>query len=83
MKTSAARSVTLFSATLTPARYCTDMLGLPADTAWIDVESPFDAAQLRVEVAPLSTRFAHRPSSLAPIVELMARYATVPAAAGL
>jgi len=69
----AARTTTLFSATLTPMHFHADLLGLPPDVAWIDVESPFDAAQLRVQVAPLSTRFAHRPASLAPIVELMAR----------
>ena len=68
----AARTTTLFSATLTPMHFHADLLGLPPDVAWIDVESPFEAAQLRVQVAPLSTRFAHRPASLAPIVELMA-----------
>jgi Rad3-related DNA helicase len=75
----AARTTTLFSATLTPMHFHADLLGLPPDVAWVDVESPFDAAQLRVQVAPLSTRFAHRPASLAPIVDLMARqYAAAP-----
>ena len=75
----AARTTTLFSATLTPMHFHADLLGLPPDVAWVDVESPFDAAQLRVQVAPLSTRFAHRPASLAPIVDLMARqYAGAP-----
>ncbi|MFL6695700.1 MAG: ATP-dependent DNA helicase, partial [Vitreoscilla sp.] len=69
----AARTTTLFSATLTPMHFQADLLGLPPDVAWVDVESPFEASQLRVQVAPLSTRFAHRPASLAPIVELMAR----------
>src|SRR5471032_1438426 len=69
----AARTTTLFSATLTPMHFHADLLGLPPDVAWVDVESPFDAAQLRVQVAPLSTRFAHRPASLAPIVDLMAQ----------
>ena len=68
----AARTTTLFSATLTPMHFHADLLGLPPDVAWVDVESPFDASQLRVKVAPLSTRFAHRPASLAPIVDLMA-----------
>jgi DNA excision repair protein ERCC-2 len=54
-------------------RFHADLLGLPPDVAWVDVESPFDASQLRVEVRPLSTRFAHRSASLAPIVDLMAR----------
>ena len=75
----AARTATLFSATLTPMHFHADLLGLPPDVAWVDVESPFDASQLRVQVAPLSTRYAHRPASLAPIVELMARqYAQQP-----
>lgn len=69
----AARTTTLFSATLTPMQFHADLLGLPSDVAWVDVESPFEASQLRVQVAPLSTRFAHRPASLAPIVDLMAR----------
>jgi DNA excision repair protein ERCC-2 len=69
----AARTTTLFSATLTPMHFHADLLGLPPDVAWVDVESPFEAAQLRVRVAPLSTRFAHRGASLAAIVELMAR----------
>jgi DNA excision repair protein ERCC-2 len=68
----AARTSTLFSATLTPMHFHADLLGLPPDVAWVDVESPFDASQLRVRVKPLSTRFAHRPASLAPIVALMA-----------
>ena len=75
----AARTTTLFSATLTPMQFHADLLGLPPDVAWVDVESPFDAAQLRVQVAPLSTRFAHRPASLAPIAEIMAsQYARAP-----
>jgi DNA excision repair protein ERCC-2 len=75
----AARTTTLFSATLTPMHFHADLLGLPPDVAWVDVESPFDASQLRVQVAPLSTRFAHRPASLAPIVDLMAhQYAQAP-----
>jgi Rad3-related DNA helicase len=70
----AAHSCTLFSATLSPPHYYRDLLGLPAETPWIDVESPFSAAQLQVRaVSNLSTRFAHRDYSLAPIAALMAR----------
>lgn len=70
---SAARSTVLFSATLNPRHYYTDLLGLPANTAWIDVESPFHHDQLDVRiVSRISTRFTHRQASLAPIVELMA-----------
>ena len=70
----AAHSCTLFSATLSPPHYYRDLLGLPAETPWIDVESPFSATQLQVRaVSNLSTRYAHRDYSLAPIAALMAR----------
>lgn len=69
----AARSSVLFSATLSPRHYYADLLGLPADTAWVDVESPFDAAQLQVRIIDrISTRFVHRQASLAPIVAVIA-----------
>ena len=67
-------STTLFSATLSPAHYYADLLGLPEDTPWLDVESPFSAQQLQVQTTGnLSTRYQHREQSLAPIVALMAR----------
>ncbi|MHA3738823.1 ATP-dependent DNA helicase [Pseudomonas sp. Eth.TT006] len=70
----AARSSVLFSATLSPRRYYADLLGTPADTVCIDVESPFSAEQLQVQiVSRISTRFNHRQASLEPIVELIAR----------
>lgn len=69
-----AHSTTLFSATLSPWHYFADLLGMPEDTAWVDVESPFVASQLRVAVAHgISTRYQHRAASLQPIAELMAR----------
>jgi DNA excision repair protein ERCC-2 len=50
------------------------MLGLPDDTAWIDVESPFDAQQLSVNIARnISTRYQHRDRSLTAIVDLIAQ----------
>ena len=65
---------TLFSATLQPARYYADLLGLPDDHVWVDVESPFAAQQLQVQVARhISTRYPHRAASLAPIAALMAQ----------
>lgn len=70
----AARSTVLFSATLSPRHYYADLLGTPGDTVWIDVESPFKAEQLDVQVVSrISTRFAHRQASLEPIAALMAR----------
>ncbi|NWC01981.1 ATP-dependent DNA helicase [Pseudomonas sp. G1002] len=69
----AARSSVLFSATLSPRHYYADLLGMPPDTAWVDVESPFKAEQLRVHIVDrISTRFVHRQASLEPIVELIA-----------
>ncbi len=69
----AAHSATLFSATLSPMGYVNDLLGLPADTARLDVPSPFDAAQLQVRVTPhLSTRYADRAASLDRLVDVMA-----------
>jgi Rad3-related DNA helicase len=69
----AARSTVLFSATLSPRHYYADLLGTPTDTVCIDVESPFHADQLQVHIVnQISTRFVHRQSSLAPIVDLIA-----------
>jgi Rad3-related DNA helicase len=69
-----AHSVALFSATLSPWNYYSDTLGMPENTAWIDVESPFEASQLAVHVVRrISTRYQHRARSLAPIAELVAR----------
>jgi len=70
----AARSTVLFSATLSPRHYYADLLGTPADTVCIDVESPFHADQLQVHIVDqISTRFVHRQASLEPIVDLIAR----------
>jgi Rad3-related DNA helicase len=72
---SSARSVTLFSATLSPSRYYRDMLGLPEDAAWIDVASPFSAEQLEVRVVrSISTRYPDRARSAAPIARLIGEH---------
>ena len=72
-----AHSATLFSATLSPCHYHVDLLGLPEDTHWLDVESPFSAEQLQVRfIRNLSTRYQHRAASLRPIGELIARQFT-------
>ncbi|MFF7708929.1 helicase C-terminal domain-containing protein [Pseudomonas sp. NPDC007930] len=68
-----ARSVVLFSATLSPARYFLDLLGMPASSAWLDVPSPFAAGQLEVRLAGhVSTRFHQREASLAALAEVLA-----------
>ncbi|MDB6002192.1 MAG: ATP-dependent helicase [Rhizobacter sp.] len=68
-----ARCTVLFSATLSPWHFYADTLGLPDDTGWIDVESPFKPEQLSVRIAShISTRFQHRQASVLPIADLIA-----------
>jgi Rad3-related DNA helicase len=70
----ATHSATLFSATLQPLGHTRLLLGLPDNTALLDVGSPFSADQLRVQVARgVSTRFTHRARSLPALVQIMAR----------
>lgn len=65
----AAHTATLFSATVQPAGFYADLLGLPENWAYLEVESPFEAAQLEVKVArQISTRYADRQRSLAALV---------------
>ena len=70
----AASSSTLFSATLSPSSFYSDMLGLPDKTPFLDVASPFKPDQLTVNIAShISTRFSKRAASYLPIVHLMAK----------
>ncbi|KKM78040.1 hypothetical protein LCGC14_1363990, partial [marine sediment metagenome] len=70
----AAASVLLFSATLSPGVYYRDLLGLPEDTRFTSLPSPFRADQLRVNFTPkISTRQAHRNASVEPIAALIAQ----------
>ena len=70
----AAHSVALFSATLSPPQFYKETLGLPDNTAWIDVASPFSHEQLYVAaVGSISTRYNDRAQSLGRIVSLMAQ----------
>lgn len=70
----ALHSVTLFSATLSPPDYARQLLGLPDNTAWIDVPPAFAPEHLVVQVARgLSTRHRHRLASLQPLVDVLAR----------
>ncbi|WP_110664753.1 ATP-dependent DNA helicase [Salinicola halophilus] len=69
----AAHGGTLFSATLTPEAYYRDLLGLPDDTPWLPLASPFHDSQLEVRAASrLSTRYADRDASLTPIADRIA-----------
>lgn len=75
-----AHSTVLFSATIGPRGYFADLLGVPSDAAWLDVESPFTADQLSVHVARhVSTRYTDRQASLPLIADIMAgQYAAMP-----
>lgn len=69
-----AQSVCLFSGTLDPQAYYLDMLGLPENTSHVDVQSPFRAEQLAVNIVDnVSTRFRDRAASVDRIVAVMAR----------
>ena len=76
----AAHTTVLFSGTLGPAPFYRDMLGLPEQAQWLDIEGPFHAAQLAVRIAGhISTRWRDRERSLLPIVQLIAeQYARRP-----
>jgi DNA excision repair protein ERCC-2 len=66
-------SLTLFSATLAPPSYTMDLLGMPENSAWMDVPPAFDPEHLSVRVAAqVSTRYADRAESLDDLVKLMA-----------
>jgi DNA excision repair protein ERCC-2 len=70
----AAHSVALFSATLSPPTFYKETLGLPLSTAWIDVASPFSHEQLYVAaVRNVSTRYSDRDQSMSLIAQLMAQ----------
>ena len=77
---SAAHATVLFSATLSPQRFYADSLGLPDDTAWLDVDGAFSSEQLAVHIVDgISTRYHRRVTSLNPIAKLMAaEYAARP-----
>ncbi len=69
----AAHASVLFSATLSPMNFHSDLLGLPDTLLCVDVASPFAPDQLAVRVnSAISTRLRDRDASLLPIVDLMA-----------
>ena len=68
-----AHACILFSGTLNPPTFYQDLLGLPDDTIFLDVPSPFTAEQLSVRiVGDISTRWNRRRESLPPIAALVA-----------
>lgn len=69
-----AHACTLFSATLSPPHFYQDTLGLPEDSHWVDIASPFHADQLNLQVVRhISTRYQHRRHSLPALVALIAQ----------
>lgn len=64
-----AQASVLFSATLNPAHYYRDLLGLPEKSGWQSIPSPFTASQLELRIIRISTRFHDRQSSIQPIVQ--------------
>lgn len=70
-----AQSSVLFSATLAPPHYRRDLLGLPPESLWQTIDSPFGAHQLQVRLETgISTRLADRVASVHPIIALMATH---------
>jgi len=68
-----AQACVLFSATLNPARYYQDLLGLPDKTCWQSIPSPFSSAQLDLRIINISTRFNDRQRSVTPMVQRIAQ----------
>ena len=67
-----AEAAILFSATLSPARYYHDLLGLPDATCGQTIASPFSPRQLQLNVLKVSTRFNDRARSLPAISQRIA-----------
>ena len=68
-----ADAIVLFSATLHPPAYYTDLLGLPDTTRAMDIPCPFRPEQLQVRIAPISTRRDDRAASLDALVAVLAQ----------
>ena len=68
----AADSLVMFSATLNPADYYINLLGLPDETIVLDIACPFDPEQLSVIIKPISTRRDDRLDSLDDLVQAIA-----------
>lgn len=64
-----AHACVLFSATLSPARYYQDLLGMPEHSCWRIISSPFSSAQLTVRTVAISTRFNQRQRSISAIAQ--------------
>lgn len=64
------------SATLSPANFHRDLLGLPEDTAFLSVPSPFPSENRRIVIAPrVSTTFKDRARDAEPTARLISQLA--------
>lgn len=69
----ASMTTVCFSGTIAPFGFYRDMLGLPDDTAELDVGSPFQSRQLGVRIATdVSTRWRDRAASLGRLTDVIA-----------
>ena len=69
-----AQVTVLFSGTLSPSDFYRDLLGLPDTTTCRQIDGPFHAEQLAVQIAGhISTRYRDRELSLVPIAEVVVR----------
>lgn len=69
-----AHSACFFSATLRPAYFYRELLGLPEDAVYLQVPSPFEAHQLQVKVTQdISTRYRDRAAAIAPICAVISQ----------
>lgn len=72
-----AHSACFFSATLRPAYFYQQMLGLPDDTVYLQVPSPFASQQLQVKVARhISTRYRDRSTAIGPLCDIIEQQVT-------
>jgi len=72
----AADSLVMFSATLNPADYYINLLGLPQETLVVDIPCPFDPEQLSVIIKRISTRRDDRLDTLDELVRAIANQYT-------
>lgn len=65
-----AHATVMFSGTLTPNHFYSDMLGFPEDWYWVDVPTPFKQEQLQVHVShDISTKYKDRNASLTQLMQ--------------
>ncbi|MFG6147180.1 ATP-dependent DNA helicase [Halobacillus sp. B23F22_1] len=65
------RSSIYFSATLSPFAYYKEMLGGQEDDYILKLPSPYNADQIKVTIAPISTRFKDRENNADKLAELL------------